>query len=48
MTDHYMAFTVTFDQDIRTLIDVCKDLQEARALLEKTAWLRKPEKKAKK
>lgn len=35
-------------REIRTLIEVCKDLEDARALLEKTAWLRKPQKKAKK
>lgn len=33
--------------EIRILIEVCKDLQDARAILEKTAWLRKPEKKGK-
>lgn len=32
-------------QDIRAMIEVCEDLRDARALLSKTSWLRKPEKK---
>lgn len=31
--------------EIRGLIKVCEDLKDARALLSKTSWLRKPEKK---
>lgn len=32
-------------QDIRTMIQVCEDLRDARALLSQTSWLRKPGRK---